>query len=140
MKRFLPFVLASFCLISAGRLLLDTLKSFNPSNVSNDMVSSWDTHMRLVQAALPSDISSAGYLENADLKGLTQTQDLAEFFLTQYGLAPIVVQKGLDHEWIVGNFGHTLAPHELSILDRMLGLHTTQDFGFGIYLIHRIPR
>jgi hypothetical protein len=138
--RFLPFALAAFCLISAGRLLLETLKSFDPLNVSNDMVTSWDTHMRLVQEALPSDVSVAGYLENADLRGSTSTQDLAEFFLTQYGLAPVVLQKGSNHEWIVGNFGHTLAPHELSVLDQMLGSHTTQDFGFGIYLIHRIPK
>jgi len=96
--------------------------------------------MRLVEAVLPSGVSVAGYLENADLKGLTSVQDLAEFFLTQYGLAPVVLQKGYDHEWIVGNFGHTLAQHELSVLDQMLGPHTTQDFGFGIYLMHRIPK
>ena len=140
MRRFLPYVLAAFCLISAGHLLLENLQSFNPSDVSNDIITSWDTHIRLVKVALPPDVNVAGYLENADLRGSTSTQDLAEFFLTQYGLAPIVLQKGSNHEWIVGNFGHTLAPHELSILDQMLGPHTNQDFGFGIYLIHRISK
>ena len=140
MRRFLPYVLAAFCLISAGRLLLESLHSFTPSNDSNDMVTSWDVHMRSVAAVLPSEVNVVGYLENADLKGSTSMQDFAEFFLTQYGLAPVVLQKGSNHEWIVGNFGHTLAPHELSILDQMLGPHTNQDFGFGIYLIHRISK
>lgn len=104
------------------------------------MVTSWDAHMQLVKAALPSEVSVAGYLENGDLKGSFSIQDLAEFFLTQYGLAPVVLQKGSDHQWIVGNFGHTLVPHELSVLNQMLGLHTTQDFGFGIYLIHKVSK
>ena len=104
------------------------------------MVTSWDVHMRSVAAVLPSEVNVVGYLENADLKGSTSMQDFAEFFLTQYGLAPVVLQKGSDHEWIVGNFGHTLTKLELSALDRMLGPHSTQDFGFGIYLLHKLPR
>jgi hypothetical protein len=140
MRRFLPIVLAAFCLISAGRLLLESLRLFNSSNGSNDMVTSWDAHMRLVQAALPLDVTIVSYLENADLKGSTSMHDFAEYFLTQYGLAPIALQRGFDPDWIVGNFGHTLAHHKLSVLDRMLGPHTTQDFGFGIYLIHKVSR
>jgi hypothetical protein len=104
------------------------------------MITDWDMHMRLVKAAIPSEVSVAGYLENADLKGSTSVQDFAEFFLTQYGLAPVILQKGSDPEWIVGNFGHTLTKVELSVLDRMLGPHTIQDFGFGIYLLHKVPK
>ena len=141
MKRFLPFVLAALLLISSGRLLLKGLTSFNASNVSHDAVSSWDVHMRSVAAALPPGVHVVGYLEDKNLDATLPGPDLAEFFLTQYGLAPVVVQAGADHDWIVGNFGGALAQTKIrSALDRTLGSYTMQDFGFGVHLIHRFGR
>ncbi len=96
--------------------------------------------MQLVRAALPPQVKFVGYLQGADLEGSTAFPDLAEYFLAQYGLAPVVLEKGHDYEWVLGNFGHSLRPHEIEpVLEKMLGRITTQDFGFGIYLIHRIP-
>jgi len=140
-RRFLPLALAAFCLISAGRSLLESASSFGTSHKPEDMVSSWDAHMRSVGTALPASVIVAGYLEGFNLDSSIPGPDVAEFVLTQYALAPVALQQGADQDWIVGNFGNELTPARIgSILDRQLGSHTVQDFGFGIYLIHRLDR
>jgi hypothetical protein len=97
--------------------------------------------MRLVAEALPSDVRVVGYLERASLDSSRPRRDQAEFYLTQYGLAPVVVRAGVDHEWIIGNFGSAFSKAEVrSILDQEFTSHNTQALGFGIYLIHRLPR
>jgi hypothetical protein len=94
--------------------------------------------MQKVAAALPPHVHIVGYLEGADLNSSIAGPEQAEFYLTQYGLAPTVVQPGPDYEWIVGNFGNVLRAADIrSALDRKFGTYTIQDLGFGIYLIHR---
>lgn len=140
-RSFLPPLLAAFLLLSAGGFLLNNLASFNASQPSEDPASAWDARMRTVAEALPSDVSSVGYLDGADLDPSIPGREQAEFYLTQYGLAPTVVHMGADYDWVVGNFGNAVAPAEIrSALQRKLGSYDLQDLGFGIYLIHRLSR
>ena len=140
-RSFLPVLLVVLCLISAARLLLDNASSFEKVHDQTDMVTSWDAHMALLHAALPSDITVASYLEGSSLDSSIPGPDVAEFVLTQYALAPVALQEGAEQDWIIGNFGSKLTPAKIkSILEPKLGSYTSQDFGFGIYLIHRIHR
>lgn len=140
-RRFLPLVLAVICLISAGRLVLENVSSFGKSHDATDVVTSWDAHMRVLQAALPSDVIVAGYLEGSNLDSSIPGPILAEFILTQYALAPVALREGAEQDWIIGNFGGGLKLAKIrSILARQLGSCTIQDFGYGIYLIHRLHR
>jgi hypothetical protein len=81
------------------------VKAYGSMSPSNDMVSGWEQKMKSIRQALPADVLTVGYLEKADLPGSTALHDPAEFFLAQYGLAPVVLERGFGAEWIVGNFG-----------------------------------
>jgi hypothetical protein len=56
-----------------------------------------------------------------------------EYTLTQYALTPRMVQPGLAHEWIIGNF---TSPDFRDWLDKNLASYEIIEIGFGIYLIH----
>lgn len=137
-RRYFPFLLTAILLLSAGWHLPTILRSFKVAEVSNDPATAWDAHMRMVADALPSDVSGVGYLDSSDLDPSIHRAVSPEFYLTQYGLAPTVVYTGADHDWIVGNFGKTLTPREIrNALNQKLGSYSIQDYGSGIYLIHR---
>jgi hypothetical protein len=141
MRRFLPLVLAARCLISAGHLLLESASSVNAANNPDDVVTAWDEHMQSLRDTLPPEVMVAGYLEGSDLDSSIPGPDTIEFVLTQYALAPVALQLGPEQDWIVGNFGGDLTPAKVeSILDRKPGSYAVHDFGFGLYLIHRLHR
>jgi hypothetical protein len=103
---------------------------------ASNSVDKWEKRMQPVRDHLPGDVTLVGYMADWDIPGsgyIPIDQD-AEYVLTQYALAPIMVKPGLDQEWIVGNF---LSPGFESWLDRSLPSYDIQSFGFGIYLIHR---
>jgi hypothetical protein len=133
-KSILPWLLALLCLAASGA---HVLKAQRLMNEPRDVVTGWEEKSKSILAALPDGVYKAGYVERADLPGSTAVFDEAEFFITQYGVAPVVLVPGLDQEWIVGNFGgseslQTLEPW----LERELGSYTLQDLGFGLLLIH----
>jgi len=103
---------------------------------STDSVSKWEDRMARVLARVPEDVTVFGYvadwdLPNAQYDMIDQDQ---EYVLTQYALAPRMVQPGLEHEWIIGNF---ITPDFEKWLDQNLSSYEMTDMGFGIYLIHR---
>ena len=65
------------------------------------------------------------------------TDQLHEFNLTIYALAPVVVRRGGNYAWIVGNFGSTKFE---AWLQEAIGRHETKSMGGGIYLIHRVKK
>jgi hypothetical protein len=140
-RRVLPIALAGILLVSAVLRLPRTLASFDQPAALNDPAAAWDARMGPVAAALPADVGVVGYLDGADLDPSMSEAEQAEFYLTQYSLAPVVVQTAADQDWIVGNFGSALASSRIrSALDQKLGTYDIQAFGFGIYLIHRPGR
>jgi len=139
-RRVLPVVLTALLLLSASRQLRQNLQSFRLEQLSNGEASTWDARMRSVAAALPSDVHAVGYLDATNLDPSIPRRVGAEFYLTQYGLAPVVVQIGSEHEWIVADLGNALNPRQIRLrLEAILGSYTVQEFGFGVYLIHRLP-
>jgi len=134
-KRALPYLLALVALVASGSHLLHSIRFFDPAN---DMVSGWEEHMKLVREALPADVYEAGYLEKTDLPDSQALHDPAEFFLTQYGVAPVVLVEGFGPEWIIGNFGGASIKRIEPWLQEELGQFTIQSLGFGIYVIHDI--
>lgn len=137
---FIPYLLSILSIVGCAYYLYTQVKSFDPSSVSEEMVSAWDEHMKPVRDALPSDVFTAGYLEASDIPNNGATYDDAEFFMTQYALAPVALIKGFQTPWIIGNFGNTVSPKDIQPwLERTLHKYEIQNFGFGIYLIHDIP-
>lgn len=79
-----------------------------------------------------------GYISERDIPGLkfNATDQGEEFAMTQYVLAPRILEQGLTRELVVGNLGG-LSPDEASAAAAPLGLRLERDFGYGIYLFRR---
>jgi hypothetical protein len=133
-RQFAPYLLAAACLILGGYHLAGVLQTYSQSR---DMLSPWEERMKLIRANLPPDVFIVGYLEAADVPNADADPENSEFFMTQYGMAPVVLVKGYGQEWTIGNFGGTLPVKTIkSQLDENLASYTIQDLGFGLYLIH----
>lgn len=70
-----------------------------------DMVTAWDRRMRKIRELLP-DHGVVGYLADWDLPDTKfgSSDQEVEFLLAQYTVAPVVLERGPDHELILGNF------------------------------------
>ena len=106
------------------------------ASVSIDAVTKWEKRVLPVLDHIPKDVTEFGYvadwdLPNSDYDVVDQDN---EYTLTQYALAPRIVQPGLDHEWIIGNF--TQAGFQ-KWLDQNLSAYEMSEIGFGIYVIHQ---
>lgn len=98
----------------------------------DDGVAKWEERMQPVRSALPPEIREVGYISDNENTALVQ-----EYSLTRFALAPVVVRRSVDHEWIIGNFTD---PGLEDILNTQISAeYTVQKFGAGIYLIHRSP-
>ena len=112
------------------------LADWDPDQPQNNSVDRWEERIQPIRNHLPEDVTLVGYAADWDIPDSEYNpidQD-AEYVLTQYALAPIMVEPGLEHEWIIGNF---LNPAFESWLDESLPAYEIRSLGFGIYLIHR---
>ena len=101
-----------------------------------DSVTRWEKRVESVRRHIPGDTKVVGYVADWDIPGMGYNlvdQD-AEYTLTQYALAPLMVEPGLGHEWIIGNF---TGPGFREWLDEQLSSYEIREIGFGIYVIHK---
>ena len=115
---------------------LAAYSSWNRYSLGGDSVSKWEKRVRPVLDHIPSDITELGYVADWDIpdSGYDIIDQDNEYTLTQYALAPRIVQPGLDHEWMIGNFTDKSF---LKWLDQNLASYKIIELGFGIYVIHR---
>ena len=113
------------CLLSTARLVIDapTLSSLKTSN--SEIASRSDRRFSALKAALP-ERGVVGYI------GEPGTPALADYYLTQYALAPLVIDHSSNHALVVGNF--PAAPALNAPLD---DLRLVKDFGDGVLLFAR---
>jgi hypothetical protein len=77
--------------------------SMSIANKGSDSLERWETQMKLVKKVLPIKRGVIGYVSEQDMSGVDYGywDTEAEFFLTQYELAPLILKKGLVAEWDV---------------------------------------
>jgi hypothetical protein len=133
--------LAIFSLVIFGIFVamtngLTARSTWNESSQTTDSVSKWENRVRAALDYVPSDVTVVGYVADWDIPnsqyGIIDQEN--EYTFTQYALAPRMVQPGLDHEWIIGNFTHA---GFRDWLDKNLSSYEIIEIGFGIYVIHR---
>jgi hypothetical protein len=109
---------------------------WNRDSQSSDSVSKWEKRVKPVLDHIPSTVTELGYIADWDIpdSGYDIIDQDNEYTLTQYALAPRIVQPGLDHEWIIGNFTNT---GFRNWLDKNISSYKLIQIGFGIYVIHR---
>ena len=112
-------VLAVCCLLSTGRMLWRTPR---PTRISSDDISKRsDQRFAALKARLPAG-GVIGYIgEPGDLA-------TPDYYLTQYALAPLVVDLSPNHSLVVGNFPSS-PPFGIP-----QNLHLVEDFGQGVML------
>lgn len=130
----MPFFLAIFSLALAVYQFALTYSSTDWRDTSNEMVTKWEDHIRAMREALPSGVDQMGYVDDSILSGDVSSFDPHEFQLMQYSLAPVALQMGIDHEWVIGNFRDD--ENLEAWLAETFGKYETRGFGFGLYLIH----
>jgi hypothetical protein len=134
LRKSAPLVLAVLFLLFAAYQLVSTLSSDAWNNPSDEMVTKWEDHVQALKDALPSDLTQIGYMDDSAISGDVAAFDINEFQLMQYSIAPIALDNGIGHSWIIGNFEDDTNLE--AWLTDTIGAHEVQSFGFGLYLIH----
>lgn len=107
------------CLLSTGRVLW---RAPRPTRISPDDISKRsDQRFAALKARLPAG-GVIGYI------GETGDSATPDYYLTQYALAPLVVDLSPHHSLVVGNFPSS-PPFGIP-----QNLHLVEDFGQGVML------
>jgi hypothetical protein len=130
------FGLITFGIFVAMKNGLAAHAKWDQDSQSIDSVSKWEKRVKGILGQVPSNITEFGYAADWDIpnSGYNLIDQDNEYTLTQYALAPRIVQPGLDHEWIIGNF---TSGGFRGWLDQKLPSYKITGLGFGIYIIHR---
>lgn len=112
---FLLFIVC--CLLSSARIIRDTTL---PNRVSTDNIAA-RSDQRF--AALRTDLPSRGVIGYI---GANNESAISDYYLAQYALAPLVVDRSINHPLVVGNFTEsTPLPPKLDLI---------KNFGNGVLL------
>jgi hypothetical protein len=107
------------CLLSSARLVMRA--PIPGRSTPDDVARGSDLRFARLKAALPQR-GVVGYLGEAGEPGV------APYYLAQYALAPLVLDRSLNHPFVVGNFPSN--PPAASIEK----LRLVEDFGDGVLL------
>ena len=108
------------CLLSTARILREAPKPWRIQ--TDDIARRSDQRFAAVKQLLPRR-GVVGYI------GEPGDSSLPDYYLAQYALAPIVVDRSIQHKLILGNFPSLQVPIS------MPGLRKIQDFGNGVVLM-----
>jgi hypothetical protein len=117
-------------------------QNWDPQAAEKNEVSIWENRLQSVKEKLPSGTSHIGYTAEWDIPGATygKTDQFHEFNLTKYTLAPLIVHRGVEYPWIMGNFGNLSSKKIELWLRDSIGSYAIENIGGGIYLIHRVQK
>jgi hypothetical protein len=106
------------CLLSSAGLVYDAP---NPRHPPGDIARRSDLRFAALKSALPVT-GVVGYI------GEPGTPALADYYLAQYALAPLVLDQSPSHRLVVGNYPNQSPPPAAP------GLSGARDFGNGVFL------
>lgn len=108
------------CLLSTGRILFQTP---NPKHIAIDDISKRsDQRFAALKRRLPTS-GVIGYI------GESGDSAVPDYYLTQYALAPLVVDQSADHAIVIGNFP-SFVPSGIP-----RNLRIVENFGNGVLLL-----
>lgn len=124
------FIIALLSIFNCFRLFSKTGNEWLNTN-SVDQVTKYEIRFEGVKAILPAR-GVIGYITEASPKEVMADGDLqAEYYLTQYAVAPVVVDNNPARNIVIGNF-HSSAIPDMRSYGRF-GI--TQNFDNGIILL-----
>ena len=111
--------------------------TFTAGTIDFDPVANWETRFAPVRAALPIQRGMLGYVADWDIPGadFDQSDQDAEFILTQYAFSPLILRRSADYEWIVGSLRPASYKKWVEIRQ---GQYEDYAFKGNVYLFHRL--
>lgn len=106
------------CLVSSARLIVNAPSA--GSRETDVVAQHSDLRFSALRAALPR-YGVVGYIGQSH-------NSTADYYLTQYALAPLVVDLSVNHPLVIGNFPSSPPPLQVE------GLRLVRDFGNGVLL------
>lgn len=139
--RYISIVLAlalfGTAVYSSWATLRAAFTAYRSFESGHDDVSIWSARMAELKADLPAAENVIGYLTEIDLPGVAfdPIDNDEEFVMTQYDLAPFILEHGAGREYVVGNFGDPAI--SISAVEQQYNLELIKDYSMGIYLFKR---
>jgi hypothetical protein len=113
-------LIALLALVSTLGQFAKDWKAFDPRQIGNDGITLYENRFDRLKNLLPPR-GVIGYTSDTEAYNI-------EFYLTQYALAPVIVDPKLGHPLVVGNFvNRNSAPQDATLTLRV-------DFGNGLRL------
>jgi hypothetical protein len=110
-----------------------------PTGAAQDEISTYEHAFGDLRAMLPAH-GTVGYLDRLGPAGAPADDPKSEallrfrrYLLAQYFLAPVLLVKSTDPEFVIGNFGPEAVPEVPT------GLRVIRDFGDGLVLFRSRP-
>ena len=106
---------------------------------ASEPVAEWERRFERLKMILPLTMGVVGYVSDSGVTGINyyDPNDQIEYTLTQYTMAPIIINKGDNFEWIIGVLSK-------SGYENWIGSHSGKFeitfLKYNIYLIHRLNK
>jgi hypothetical protein len=101
----------------------------------DDMVTAWDRRLRKIRSLLP-ESGIVGYVADWDIPGYAygSSDQEVEFLLAQYSVSPVVLERGVNHKLILGNFSDNGDSTKIEKVQTQLGIKLLQSYTNEIFL------
>jgi hypothetical protein len=122
------------------KLLLNLMHHTDLNAVGADAISLYEKKFKDMESKLPSkDIvgyidDRFGRMDDAKIASLS-AELIARYYLTQYALAPHLIENSIKHRFVIGNFMNYSYSKEVI----PSGATVRMDFGGGLVLIEGLP-
>jgi len=135
LKKLAIFLLVLVSVYSSIAFLLASIQAWNPRLITNDGVYDWDTRLADARADLPPDVKVIGYVSEWDvLPDYDYPDNETEYVLTQFAMAPVIVAREGQHEWVIVN----LSPKDFETWAATQPANIKViKYKLGIYLVHK---
>lgn len=106
-------------------------------SIVEDPVAEWQARFEAIKDQIPFQRGVVGYISDASVPGIEYdaANEEGEYVLTQYAMAPIIIVKGTDYEWNIGNLSSQ--GYETWSAENA-GTFEAIPLKGGLYLLHRI--
>lgn len=134
-KKLAIFLFILVAVYSSATYLINNIKAWNPRLITNDGVYDWDTRLADLRADLPPDVEVVGYVSDWDISpDYNYPNNETEYVLTQYTLAPVIVTRDAEREWVIVN----LAPKDFGtwLATQPTDIKVTR-YPLGLFLVHK---
>ena len=128
-------IMIGIALIASIQRTQTTIMDLKRNNGANE-ITIWSERLSSIQADLPMEQRWIGYFSESDLPNRLAVRDEdTEYRLSQYVLAPILIEQSLNHAWVLVNFNENAEIQGIAYLKKQ-GLKQVAAYGNGVYLFY----